>query len=422
MRLVGLSVWLFLNLVVLGMCSYLYLLWVQYWHYAQAAKLQSLQEQDETEVIETRPGKPRFHYRHPRPPATTGSTVSPTPTPAQNLTTVAPLSRAELLKAVERHKNEIFVQLRRSQKTRSSVLTKYDDRYGVEAGGGRHEGRIREVTRDQLLCALRKASIRTLRDGDQPFTDLKIAKYFPSTELLEGRFFNTCAVVSSSAALRGSKLGYFIDSHDAVVRFNHAPTLGYVSDVGSRTTLRIVNSQVVTKPEYNFWGSPLYSDVALLLWDPSKYHGSLDEWYKKPDFDLFPVYFRRRLMLPQEDLYLLHPNSLWNIWDILQQHSPYARLVPHPPSSGFLGIVLMLAHCERVNAMEFIPSLRVTPRCHYWDAYNDTSCTFGGWHPEDSEKLATLKLNTAEDLDTYQQGFVSIPGFSSITCPPPPNS
>lgn len=53
--------------------------------------------------------------------------------------------------------------------------------------------------------------------------------------------------------------------------------MGYVSDVGSRTTLRIVNSQVVTKPEYDFWGSPLYSDVALLLWDPNKYHGSLDE-------------------------------------------------------------------------------------------------------------------------------------------------
>lgn len=67
------------------------------------------------------------------------------------------------------------------------------------------------------------------------------------------------------------------DSHDAVVRFNHAPTMGYVNDVGSRTTLRIVNSQVVTKPEYDFWGSPLYSDVALLLWDPNKYHGSLDE-------------------------------------------------------------------------------------------------------------------------------------------------
>lgn len=48
MRLVGLSVWLFLNLVVLGMCSYLYLLWVQYWRYAQAAKLQSLQEQGQS--------------------------------------------------------------------------------------------------------------------------------------------------------------------------------------------------------------------------------------------------------------------------------------------------------------------------------------------------------------------------------------
>lgn len=58
-------------------------------------------------------------------------------------------------------------------------LAQYDDRYGVEAGGGRHEGKIRKVTRQQLLCALRQATVRTLRDGDQPFTDLKIAKHFP---------------------------------------------------------------------------------------------------------------------------------------------------------------------------------------------------------------------------------------------------
>lgn len=35
-----------------------------------------------------------------------------------------------------------------------------------------------------------------------------------------------------------------IDLHDIVLRFNHAPTKGHEKDVGSKTTIRVVNSQV----------------------------------------------------------------------------------------------------------------------------------------------------------------------------------
>lgn len=34
------------------------------------------------------------------------------------------------------------------------------------------------------------------------------------------------------------------DAHDAVLRFNAAPTEGYERDVGNKTSIRIINSQV----------------------------------------------------------------------------------------------------------------------------------------------------------------------------------
>jgi hypothetical protein len=65
--------------------------------------------------------------------------------------------------------------------------------------------------------------------------------------------------------------------HDMVLRFNHAPTIGYEADVGTKTTLRIVNSQVASKPSFSFMTSPLYQNVILLAWDPSNYSSTLEQ-------------------------------------------------------------------------------------------------------------------------------------------------
>jgi hypothetical protein len=35
MRAVAVSVWIFINLVFMGMCGYIYLLWSQYWQYVE---------------------------------------------------------------------------------------------------------------------------------------------------------------------------------------------------------------------------------------------------------------------------------------------------------------------------------------------------------------------------------------------------
>jgi len=55
---------------------------------------------------------------------------------------------------------------------------------------------------------------------------------------------NDIAIVGSSGCLKNKSLGKKIDSHKEVVRFNRAPTKGFETDVGTKTTSRVVNNHV----------------------------------------------------------------------------------------------------------------------------------------------------------------------------------
>lgn len=158
----------------------------------------------------------------------------------------------------------------------------------------------------------------------------------------------------------------------------------YRSTLGSLITLYIFVHwilkhdnllQVVSKPEFKFLEDALFRNISILIWDPANYSSTLEEWFYKPDFPLFPVYkrYERReyrcslinfvcehwiwFLLPQNitkvslsrllnqrkdaDVHLLKPEVLWELWAVLQDASPY-RLRRNPPSSGFLGNYLAI--------------------------------------------------------------------------------
>lgn len=49
-----------------------------------------------------------------------------------------------------------------------------------------------------------------------------------------------CALVTSSSHVLGTGAGAEIDRAECVIRMNDAPTLGYETDVGNQTSLRVV--------------------------------------------------------------------------------------------------------------------------------------------------------------------------------------
>lgn len=102
--------------------------------------------------------------------------------------------------------------------------------------------------------------------------------------------------------------------------------------------------------------------------------------------------------------------------------------------SHFTGIALLLPYCSYLDIVEYMPSTRLTSRCHYYDSevylqtdffrmneivhqmeYNKTihfqmnsGCTFGTWHPLAAEKLMTYDMNIANDFSTFQNGVIRI--------------
>ncbi|XP_014245125.1 beta-galactoside alpha-2,6-sialyltransferase 2 isoform X2 [Cimex lectularius] len=424
MRAIAVSVWIFINLVFFGMCGYIYLLWSQYWHYM--TKRQQTAE-NELHKIDHRPLVDYYHEKMPmeilhmqrqavlKQVTTPAAKQRPKPrfkSHHNKLESNCVNCDSSTTKRIAAFKNRLIIRLRSVLHDESNVFkTKIDNPYNVEYHGLQKSSNIPP---HQLLCRFNKTVpyVPTITGKESAFQSSPVRFAVPKTKLIEDyEHYNNCAIVSNSGALNGSNL----DSHDLVLRFNHAPTIGYEKDVGRKTTIRILNSQVVSKKHFKFLKNKMYSGIKILVWDPCNYTSTLTQWKNKPDFDVFTPYVKHRRAKPKTNLHLLDPRILWTLWDFIQAHTS-VRIRRNPPSSGFLGIALLLPHCSKIRLFEYIPSLRMTPRCHYFDNEVDSSCTFGVWHPLAAEKILSLAMNEEDDFTTYHTGFITISGYDSIKC------
>ncbi|XP_018596524.1 beta-galactoside alpha-2,6-sialyltransferase 1-like [Scleropages formosus] len=270
-------------------------------------------------------------------------------------------------------------------------------------------------SRDELQREVEeRVALRTVRAGDGPFSGDDWDAFLPKKDLREllGPM-KRCAVVMSSGSMRDSSLGSQIDEHDAVIRFNAAPTKGFSADVGNKTTLRLINSQLMTV-EAKFLSNPLYHTGVLIVWDPAPYSRDLYAWYKKPDFNFFPKYKEYRKAHPEQPFYILSPSVQWDLWDVIQENSE-TDIQPNPPSSGMLGITVMMSLCEEITIYEFLPSRRRSDLCYYFKGHINKQCTIGHYHPLTFEKMLIKRLNRGHNCDIHDFGKVSLCGYSRPT-------
>lgn len=315
---------------------------------------------------------------------------------------------------VRRYKEHLVQKLHRKELDAANVLFRPDrdkNRYKIKFEGKR-DSHYPSVS---SLCRIKFKTIERTFNG---LADLEVLDYLPINTLGEvldkkvagERNQRTCALVSSAGALKGSHLGPEIDSHDVVLRFNNAPTKGFEQDVGSKTTVRILNSKVIKS--FNI-SHNLYKQTSVLIgWDPFQYVQPKSDVNSplQVDHDFSDNFKNSRKVEPNVQFFLMSPDTVWRSWDVLQE-TTRTSLPKTPPSSGFLGVTFLVNYCSSVTTFEYIPSIRVSSKCHYYD--NDTNsmgCTFGDWHPLATEKLFSLRLNYASDFDTVVNGKSLISG------------
>ncbi|XP_070561275.1 beta-galactoside alpha-2,6-sialyltransferase 2-like [Ptychodera flava] len=304
-------------------------------------------------------------------------------------------------------------QPKRKAKNPFKVLPSYAERL---------KGRV-NATSSGVLCTLfKKAHASFLNRNSSVLKEGGVADYFPPDLLstFDRRpAYNKCAIVGSSSFMNNSSLGSEIDMHDAVLRFNFAPVKNHEPDVGSKTTIRLFNNQLLEKASFTqelekF--EDIGRNVTFIMWKGAEavYDGNLTEWYVRvPHF--LKAYIDWTRKHPDIPLHVVNPVTLWRGWDIIQEffNKPVGKIIP---SSGFIGVLVMLPLCGEISVYGMVkPRRDVHDVCHY---YVNRTCPpiRKPYHPLEAERNVLRMLNTGSRNELERKGKVTFPGFSSRVC------
>ncbi|KAI8500316.1 beta-galactoside alpha-2,6-sialyltransferase [Branchiostoma belcheri] len=233
--------------------------------------------------------------------------------------------------------------------------------------------------------------------------------------------FNSCAVVSSSHALRFHMYGQEIDSHDAVLRFNCAPTHNFEQYVGNRTDIRLINTRIPQRDcKQEFWSknSTMFTHGTLVIRNMDGINvGPRGVDVKRDIHHAFNNLVKYRKMYPNRTLpFIQRPNFGKGISKELEWFCNATKMCNKTwlsPSSGMFGVVMMLHLCDWVRVFELVPSNKDNTTLNY---YYDETKTRSQKHSYEQERTYVKTLSLTTEKDVENTGVVVLKGLSKIRC------
>ncbi|XP_040422039.1 alpha-N-acetylgalactosaminide alpha-2,6-sialyltransferase 5 isoform X2 [Cygnus olor] len=145
--------------------------------------------------------------------------------------------------------------------------------YGGIGGGGHPEPRQQQQQQQQVAAAPSRPPGRGQQHPALPVGAGLLEGYISVLEHKPLKMHcKSCALVTSSGHLLGSKQGDRIDETECVIRMNDAPTRGYGKDVGNKTSLRVIAHSSIQRILRNRNELLNMSHGAVFIfWGPSSY-------------------------------------------------------------------------------------------------------------------------------------------------------
>ncbi|XP_042339932.1 alpha-N-acetylgalactosaminide alpha-2,6-sialyltransferase 5-like [Plectropomus leopardus] len=220
----------------------------------------------------------------------------------------------------------------------------------------------------------------------------------------------TCALVTSSGQLTGSKRGEEIDRSECVIRMNDAPSVRYQQDVGRRTSLRVVahsSLQRVLRSRQELLNAS--QDTVFIFWGPSSCMRRDGKGH---------VYNNLRLLnqlLPKLKVYIISRIKMLKFDELFKKETGIDRKSSNSwLSTGWFTMAIALELCDRINVYGMVPpdfcrsSSHPSLPYHYYEPAGPDECTMylshersrrGSHHRFITEK--TVFANWARTLDIH---------------------
>ncbi|XP_062868177.1 alpha-N-acetyl-neuraminyl-2,3-beta-galactosyl-1,3-N-acetyl-galactosaminide alpha-2,6-sialyltransferase [Trichomycterus rosablanca] len=160
----------------------------------------------------------------------------------------------------------------------------------------------------------------------------------------------SCAVVSSSGQVLGSRRGREIDGHDCVIRMNVAPTLGFEADVGSKTTVRVISH---TSVRHLLPHQALFfkenADTRYVVWGPERKMSQVDQG------PVFKVLAKLAQKYPDTHIYTFSRKKVIQCDGIFENETGKNRMKSGAfLSTGFFTLIFALDVCDSINVYGMI--------------------------------------------------------------------